>query len=179
MKGLIIDHKTKYIAALTELFPEAELVRHGKFDPSDTEKYDFIVLSGGPINISGPQDIAEEKRFLLSTSKPILGVCLGHQMLGVANGSKLLQLRGNREGFFDISILGAAGKIFYNHEWYIKELPQGFSLLANDGEIITAMHHKTKPILSVQGHPEMSGEYGRKIRDIFIERFVKPTLKQN
>jgi GMP synthase-like glutamine amidotransferase len=179
MNGLIINHETGYLRQLRRLFPEADVVFYRDFDPEHAERCDFIVLSGGPINISGPKDIAEEKRFLLRTSKPVFGVCLGHQILGVANGSALLQLERGREGFFDTSILGAAGKMFYSHGWHIKELPPGFSLLANDGEIITAMRHNTKPTFSVQGHPELSGEYGRKIREIFMETFVKPSLRQN
>jgi len=178
MKCLIIHHQTKYKEELLNLFSEysPEIVDCEKFEPENTEKYDFIVLSGGPIHISDEKDIKKEKEFIRNTNKPVLGICLGLQIFGVTFGSKLLELEKKREGLSDFEIHGEKGKLYFSQGWHVKDSPQEFEILRRNGEIIEAMRHKTKPFLAIQGHPELSGEYGERIKKIFIERYVKPFL---
>lgn len=175
MKCLIIDHNTTLIEELKQLFPEADIVKYSEFHKNITEKYDFIVLSGGPIHISSPDDIKEEKEFLQTTTKPILGICLGLQIIGIAHGSALLDLEKERTGLFELEILGEKGKIHQEHGCFIKDVPDGFEVLDRQGDIIEAMAHKSRPILAIQGHPEKSGKFGELIKKIFIKKFVQPT----
>lgn len=173
MKGLIIDHGSTLIDALKELFPEADVMHHSTFDRSIAESHDFIVLSGGPIHISHPEDLLEEKEFLKTTKKPVLGICLGLEILGVTFGSRLLKLKKKRKGLYALDILGENGMMYYKHGWFIKDAPEGFDVLARDDDIITAMACKDRPILAVQGHPEKSGDFGNSVKRTFIENFVK------
>ena len=181
MKCLIIYHKTKYKEELLSLFSEysPELIDCENFDPEYAEKFDFIVLSGGPIHISDEEDIKKEKDFIRKTNKPILGICLGLQIFGVTFGSKLLQLEKEREGLSDFELHGEKGRLYFAQGWLVKDEPAEFEVLRKNGEIIEAMRHKTKPFLAVQGHPEISGEYGEKIKKIFIDRYVKPSLENS
>ncbi len=149
------------------------MVDYLNFSERLAEDFDFFVLSGGPLHISDPEDLKEEKAFLKKTSKPVFGICLGHEILGVTFGSELFELEKKKEGMFFVEILGLKGYLYHSNSWFIKDVPEGFELLRRDGEIITAMRHKTKPFFSVQGHPEKSGEFGRALKDLFIKEFVK------
>ncbi|MBU0665913.1 MAG: gamma-glutamyl-gamma-aminobutyrate hydrolase family protein [Nanoarchaeota archaeon] len=154
-----------------------KLVDYEKFRRDCAKDFDFVVLSGGSIHISNPDELVEEKVFLKKTNKPVLGICLGLQLLGVAFGSKILELPNIRRGFFDFELFGKKGKIYFAHSWFLKDAPKEFEVLRKSGDIIEVMVHKKKPFLGLQAHPEMSGEYGVIIRDLFINRFVKRNEK--
>lgn len=176
MKALIINHNTnpEKFAPLRDFFPEIECVvlKYDEFKIPD-EKFDFVVLSGGPINISNKSDLIDEKKFLLNTNLPVFAICLGLEIYGVLYGSQLKDLSSKREGFYDFEIFGEKGELYYSQECYIEEISEEFEILRKTGNIIELMVHKQKPILAIQGHPEKSGIFGEKIRDLFIERFVR------
>ena len=178
MKCLIIDHKTAYKKELLNFLSgfSPKMVDYEEFNPKETESFDFIVLSGGPIHISAEEDIKKEKEFIRNTNKPILGICLGLQIFGAMFGSKLFELDRLRKGFFNFELHGEKGTCYFNHKWFVKDAPPEFEVLRRNEEIIEALRHKTKPFLGVQCHPEISGEYGEKIKKIFIEEYVKPSL---
>ncbi|MBW2968402.1 hypothetical protein KY362_08030 [Candidatus Woesearchaeota archaeon] len=173
MKGLIINHDTAYLDSLQELFPDTDRMFYQEFDPEKARDYDYIVLSGGPINISAPTDLAEEKQYLLHTEQPIFAVCLGLEIICVMHGSKLLEMPKKRTGFHPLEVFGHRYQIFHNHGWFIRDVPDGFDLLYSTGDIVDAIEHKGKKILAFQGHPEMSGSHGEALRDIFFERYLQ------
>jgi len=95
---------------------------------------------------------------------PILGVCLGHQCLGVAFGSRIVQAKSIMHG--KTSILDHEGqdlfkgispemKVARYHSLAVDEVPDGFHISAStpDGEIM-AMKHNDYPVFGVQFHPE-------------------------
>ncbi len=179
MKCIIINHNTRFKKELASLFSEfdTQIMNYEEFDETKLAKADFIVLSGGPIHISDKNDLIEEKNFLKKTTKPILGICLGHQILSLVFGSKLEQFKEKKIEFFELELFGMKGQMFYSHIHYIKELPKEFRLLSKRNGFIEAMEHKTKPIFSLQGHPERSGEFGEGIKTLFIQRFVNTSKK--
>lgn len=174
MKGIIISHQSKWEEDLLNLFSEfsPEIIDFNNFDEKKLGDADFIVLSGGPIHISNEEDLQEEKEFLKETNKPILGICLGLEILGVTFGSRLLKLEKSRKGFFGFDFFGEKGKLYFSHEWFIKDVPKHYIVRRKRKNIIELMQHKTKPFIGIQGHPEKSGKYGEKIRDVFIKKFV-------
>ena len=136
------------------------------------------ILKGVPEFIKTDHDeyIKKEKEFIRNTNKPILGICLGLQIFGAMFGSKLFELDRLRKGFFNFELHEEKGICYFNHKWFVKDAPPEFEVLRRNEEIIEALRHKTKPFLGVQCHPEISGEYGEKIKKIFIEKYVKPSL---
>ena len=55
MRGLIINHHSKFLEQLVKLsseFAQIEVIDYQEFSIEKAEKYDFIILSGGSINIS-------------------------------------------------------------------------------------------------------------------------------
>lgn len=145
-------------------------MNYANFNSEKAETYDYIVLSGGPIDITG-DNIKEEKIWLKETNKPILGVCLGLQILCLVFGCEMNKLNNNRKLNENFRFIDTDYNMFYNHIYYFNMVPADF-IGEVKGDIVTYMKHKIKPILAFQGHPEMT-EQGDKIRDFFLEKIVK------
>ncbi len=175
MKCLIINNNTKFLDKLIALLANYNpiVVDYKKFSINSISDFDFLVLSGGSINISYPNNLKKIKKFLRKTNKPILGICLGLQILSITFSSTLLDLKQQRKGFFDFDFFGAKGSLYYIHSCFIKDVPEEFEILVKSGDIIELIKHKIKPLVGLQGHPEMSNEYGKKIINLFVDKFVK------
>ena len=174
MAGLIINHRTKYIGKVIQLFPGCDVMDYANFNAERCETYDYIVLSGGPIDIVD-NNIKEEKEWLFKTDKPILGICLGLQILCLVYDESLIynkfERNYNRKLNENLRFVDTDYNMFYNHSYYFNKLPSDF-VGEIKGGIVTYMKHKTKPVIAFQGHPEMT-ENGGKIKDFFLEKIVK------
>jgi len=171
MKGLIINHNTKYIGEIIKLFDGCDMINCTNFNSEVAEQYDYIVLSGGPTPDETFENIKKEKEWLKQTNKPVLGICLGLHILCHTFGGEMKKMTKNRKLNENLRFVGENYNMFYNHTYYFDRIPDGFV-----GEIVNGMvmwiRHKTKPILAFQGHPEVT-ENGNKIKNFFLENFVK------
>jgi carbamoyl-phosphate synthase small subunit len=124
---------------------------------------DGILLSNGPGDPEGVPYAIETVRQLLG-KKPIFGICLGHQLLGLALGGRTFKLKfGHRGANQPVKDL-RTGKVMItsqNHGFCVDpgsldskevELTQ---INLND-QTSEGMRHRTLPIVSVQYHPEAS-----------------------
>jgi carbamoyl-phosphate synthase small subunit len=123
---------------------------------------DGIFLSNGPGDPAGVPYACEAIRELLG-KKPIFGICLGHQMLGLAYGGKTFKLKfGHRGGNQPVKDL-AAGRVeitSQNHGFCVDldTLPpevETTHINLND-QTSEGLRHKEMPVFSVQYHPEAS-----------------------
>jgi carbamoyl-phosphate synthase small subunit len=122
---------------------------------------DGIFLSNGPGDPAGIEGVVENIRALLG-KKPIFGICLGHQILGLAYGGTTYKLKfGHRGGNQPVKDL-QTGKIeitSQNHGFCVDmasldpELVELTHLNLNDSSV-EGMRHKKFPAYSVQYHPE-------------------------
>lgn len=122
---------------------------------------DGIFLSNGPGDPEGVPGVVETIRALLG-KKPIFGICLGHQILGLAYGGATFKLKfGHRGGNQPVKDL-STGKVeitSQNHGFCVdmESLnPDDVELThinLNDGSV-EGMRHTKYPAFSVQYHPE-------------------------
>lgn len=122
---------------------------------------DGVVLSNGPGDPEPLAGIIDTVRELVAAEIPILGICLGHQLLGLAMGGRTFKLKfGHHGGNQPVRDL-ATGKVAItsqNHGFAVEpdSLPAGCAvtqLNLNDGTV-EGFAVTGKPVFSVQYHPE-------------------------
>lgn len=125
---------------------------------------DGIMLSNGPGNPKENLKIVEELKELCSRRIPIFGICLGHQLLALANGADTEKLKYGHRGANQPVLEHSTGKIYItsqNHGYAVKtnSLPEcaeiTFSNLNDD--TCEGISYKSFPGFSVQFHPEACG----------------------
>ena len=186
MKVLLIDNYDSFTFNLyhyiSSLNVKVDVVRNDKINSKEIikKKYDKIVISPGPGN---PNQSGNCLKIVKSLHKniPILGVCLGHQIIGQVFGSRIIQTRKLMHG--------KTSKIISKKKGILKNLPKTFEAtryhsliidrksLSKDLEIsaetkdglIMGIHHKKYPVHGVQFHPEsIKTKIGIKILKNFI-----------
>lgn len=126
--------------------------------------YDGIFISNGPGDPKMCEATIKNIRKVLSTDKPIFGICLGAQLMALAAGANTYKLKyGHRS--HNQPVLRKGTKRCYitsqNHGFAIdtKTLPPSWEVLftnIND-DTCEGIRHKSKPFFSSQFHPEASG----------------------
>ena len=121
---------------------------------------DAVFLSNGPGDPKDVPEIIETVKQLVG-KKPILGVCMGNQLINLALGGNTEKMKfGHHGGNHPVKDL-KTGKVYItsqNHEYVVNNLPEDVEAAfvnINDGTI-EGIKHKTLPIFSVQFHPEAS-----------------------
>ncbi|MFH1523675.1 MAG: carbamoyl phosphate synthase small subunit [Chloroflexota bacterium] len=123
---------------------------------------DGVFLSNGPGDPEGLPYAIEAVRGLLAAEVPILGICLGHQLLGMALGGTKQRLKfGHHGGNHPVKHLpsGKALITAQNHNYFIEadsldSAKVEITYLSLNDNSLEGMRLKNKPVLSVQFHPE-------------------------
>ncbi len=122
-------------------------------------KYDGILISNGPGNPKMAQKTIATVREALTRRIPMLGICLGHQLLALAAGGDTYKLKYGHRSQNQPSLLQGTKRCYIttqNHGFAVGTLPPDFEpwfVNANDGSN-EGMRHRSLPFLSVQFHPE-------------------------
>ena len=126
---------------------------------------DAIFLSNGPGDPQGVRGVQENVREL-AARKPLFGICLGHQILGLALGGRTVKLKFGHHGGNQPSQDLHTGKVSIcaeNHGYAVDaeslraagEAIEVTHKNLNDGTV-EGLAHRTRPVFSVQYHPEAS-----------------------
>ena len=127
------------------------------------EDYDGLFLSNGPGDPAMCTETVAHLRKALSQDKPIMGICLGNQLLALAAGARTYKLKfGHRGHNVPVRRVGTHTCLItsQNHGFAIDDatLPADWEPLyvnLNDGTN-EGIRHRTKPFFSTQFHPEAS-----------------------
>jgi len=123
---------------------------------------DGIFLSNGPGDPEPMYDVIENiKKFIGKI--PIFGICLGHQLLGLALGGRTVKLKFGNHGS-NLPVLDLATRrveiTAQNHGFSVDIVSLSHACeLAHENlndQTVEGMRHKELPIFSVQHHPEAS-----------------------
>jgi carbamoyl-phosphate synthase small subunit len=145
-------------------------------------KPDGIFLSNGPGDPAAVTYAIDNIKEIAKTDVPTFGICLGHQLMGLALGAKTYKLKfGHRGGNHPVKQLdtGAIEITSQNHGFCVDpdSLPSNIKvthLNLYDGTV-EGLRHTDKPIFSVQYHPEASP--GPHDADYLFDEFIQEMEK--
>ena len=183
---LIIDNQSAFIKKFKRQYLSEQDFDYVFFDHnqpitlSAKTQIRGIILSGGKGTPYEPLNLASNYVAMMNFDVPILGFCLGHEIIAVAHRGRIKKLPERRAKKELVTITKPDDPIFEGlnsttvsltkrHSFHVSELPASFISLAESSttpnEII---RHKEKPIYGFQAHPEVSGDDGiRMIQNFF------------
>ena len=167
---LVVDNYDSFVFTivgyLQQLGAECEVMRNDAVTPDEAVGYDGVLVSPGP----GTPEEAGVSMAMISAcadrSQPMLGVCLGHQALGVVFGATVCRA--------PELLHGKTSRVSHDGTGVLQGLPSPFTatryhsltihpptlpgeLLANghtESGVIMAVRHESLPLHGVQFHPE-------------------------
>jgi len=175
---LIIDNQSAYIKKFKRQFLAEQDFDYVFFDHnqpitlSAKTEIKGIILSGGRGNPFEPLNLTSNYVALMNFDVPIIGFCLGHEIIAAAYRGRIKRLpdyHGKKEL---VTITDMSDPIFEGlqsnevvlqkkHSFHVPEIPPDFiSLATSDTTKTEIIKHKTKPIYGFQSHPEASGPDG-------------------
>ncbi|PHH64596.1 hypothetical protein CDD81_4207 [Ophiocordyceps australis] len=156
--------------------------------------FDGVFISNGPGDPTHCQETVHNLARLMDTSSiPVMGICLGHQLLALAAGARTIKLKyGNRAHNIPALDLttGQCHITSQNHGYAVdaSSLPKDFKeyfVNLNDGSN-EGMLHKTRPIFSTQFHPEAKGGpmdsaflFDKYLRNVEMTKKAQKVYKDN
>jgi anthranilate synthase component 2 len=185
-KILVIDNYDSFtynlVHYLQDLNCEVTVYRNDEFDIDEVKKFDKILLSPGP-GIPDEAGLLKEVIKTYSTSKSILGVCLGQQAIGEVFGGSLTNLDKVYHGVAtNVTILVDDENLFNGlekqievgryHSWVInpQDFPESLEITSVDenGQIMS-IRHRTLDVKGVQFHPEsVLTPHGKKMLENWV-----------
>jgi anthranilate synthase/aminodeoxychorismate synthase-like glutamine amidotransferase len=184
---LLIDNYDSFVHNLAryvrELGDDAIVRRNDELTVGEIETLapSHIIISPGPCS-PAEAGISTEVVRRFGPTTPILGVCLGHQCIGVAYGGDIVRAGQPRHGRTSpvshdgtsvFTGLPSPLRVTRYHSLAIarQSLPESLRVMASaddDGEIM-AVEHREHPVVGVQFHPESAAtEYGYAMLDRFL-----------
>ena len=183
----------QYLKEMTD--DEVITVRNDAITIDDIKKMNpsKIIFSPGPKH---PKDSGICLEILNNTDEleniPILGICLGHQAIGMNFGGEIKRLENPLHGkTSEITVLSENSVLFKNlpkkfkvmryHSLYVDDIPEDLEVTAKSEDgVAMAVEHKSKNIFGIQFHPEsIFTEYGKNIIRNFLNIEVSETLQND
>ena len=183
----------QYLKEMTD--DEVITVRNDAITIDDIKKMNpsKIIFSPGPKH---PKDSGICLEILNNTDElgniPILGICLGHQAIGMNFGGEIKRLENPLHGkTSEITVLSENSVLFKNlpkkfkvmryHSLYVDDIPEDLEVTAKSKDgVAMAVEHKSKNIFGIQFHPEsFFTEYGKNMIRNFLNIEVSETLQNN
>ncbi|HEV2120174.1 MAG TPA: glutamine-hydrolyzing carbamoyl-phosphate synthase small subunit [Candidatus Bathyarchaeia archaeon] len=183
---VIVDCGVKYGILRSLLAKGARIVRVPYDFPSDkilALNPRGIVISNGPGDPKIDVKTIETAKNLMETDLPIMGICLGAQILGLAAAAETYKLKFGHRAVNHPCMDLETGRCFIttqNHGFTIdRNSLENTDFLANfvnvNDKTVEGIKHRKKPFLGIQWHPESSpGPYDTRF---LFDRFIEEALK--
>src|SRR5690348_3675196 len=166
MNILLIDNGSKHLDSLCTLLTSYTTLIDVSSDTSLAFSgwYDLVVISGGghrrPI-INNPTYYKREIELVQNYPRPLLGICLGFELIVHAYGGYLTKIK-KVAGIQEIEILQDNSvfngrknfQVYEAHQWAVKKLPSSLVGIAQSKDGYEIIRHATKPLFGFQFHPE-------------------------
>lgn len=144
-----------------------------------SENPDGIMLSNGPGDPKECAEIIDEIKKMYKSNVPIFAICLGHQLMALANGGDTSKLKyGHRGANHPVKDL-KTGRVYIssqNHGYVVEDdsmddkIAEKYFINANDGTI-EGYHYLGKNIFTVQFHPEACA--GPQDSEFLFDEFIQ------
>ncbi len=181
---LLIDNFDSFTYLISSIFEEFNVeIEVKRKEPEYLNKYDALLISPGP-------GTPENSHISLNVYKrakgkiPILGICLGMQIILYSEGQMIKKITPPKHGekvdifhsnnfLFNELKSPFKGALYHSLGFY--EVPENYKILAWDNrKVIMGIAHKKFPIFGIQFHPEsFLTENGKIIYKNFIEYVIK------
>jgi len=159
----------------------------------DLETIDLLIVMGGPMSVSDEDKypwLAAEKKFInetIKSGKPVLGICLGAQLIAGALGAKVYPNKVKEIGWFpiygiasnDTSLFNFPSKMDVFH-WHGEtfDLPSGATLLAKSDVCENQAFQLGKSVIGLQFHLETTRQAAQDIvsncrNELIKERYIQ------
>lgn len=184
---LIVDTgspQSKYIADIVDNEMDVKIVPLHELLEKDFDGCKGVIISHGSLSITAMDTtpFTDKVEMAIASGLPILGISLGHQLLGLQFGAQASMMKHDSgwktvEAFEECILferLPQEIEMMKNHYETISVPPDFKLVAASDACVNEAMQHETKPYFGVQFQPEISGNHGA----ILIENFVLYCLRR-
>ena len=167
---LVVDNYDSFVYNLVQylgqLGVDVDVSRNDELTGHDTEGYDGVLLSPGPGTPEEAGACIDIVRHCAERERPMLGVCLGHQALGVAFGAVVDRAPELLHGKTSQVIHAGAGVLrglpspftatrYHSLAVLPESLPAELDVTGRtESGVIMAMRHRDLPLEGVQFHPE-------------------------
>ncbi len=180
MSVIIVDNESKYTTALLKMLNSEDLIliNYNDLDYKKLSKGDTVILTGGhgdPILWHSKQ-YSKEIQLVKKHKGPIIGICLGFELIAHIYGSHLHLLNDRRKGEVKLTAsesgritVPASVMVYENHNWSVSKLKPPLKTLAYSKDGIEIFKHSRKPIYGIQFHPEESSSNGMAVFSSIID----------
>jgi GMP synthase-like glutamine amidotransferase len=135
----------------------------------DYKKINFLIVMGGPMSVNDESEfpwLVEEKQFIrncIEAGKPVLGICLGSQLIASAMGARVYHNREREIGWFEVQGIEPPDaytfrfpSTFEVFHWHgdTFDLPKGAIRLAGSEATKNQAFQLGKSVIGIQFHPE-------------------------
>jgi para-aminobenzoate synthetase component 2 len=167
---LVVDNYDSFVFTivgyLRQLGAECDVVRNDQVEVADAEGYDGVLLSPGPGTPEDAGVCVDMVRACGERGQPMLGVCLGHQALGVAFGGvvsrapELLHGKTSTVEHRGAGVLAGLPQPFTATRYHSLAIdpatvPDELEVTASTPSgVVMAVRHRELPLEGVQFHPE-------------------------
>lgn len=158
LRILVADNRDSFTRNLEHLVARVTggapvVLPYARLRETTPEAWDLVIISPGP----GTPEEYPHYGGIIDSGRPVLGVCLGLQIINLHFGGVTAPLKGCVHGKTDTAIFddGRAFTVARYHSLHMTSLGEGLTACAHTPQgIIMAARHTNRPLFGYQFHPE-------------------------